>query len=112
MRGFGRDIWSEFSKWRCVIENRDAATMRGNGKIASAWMDLNIVDPHRRHIANTNPMRSLIERGKNSEVGAGVEQFWSYQIFTHHFHRRVRRQIACDRRPRFAEVTGAQNRRL
>src|SRR5215510_6509422 len=73
-------------------------------------MNLNIINTHRRDIADTHPMFALIKRGEHSEMCARIKQFWIHLVFAYDFDGVSRWKIACDRLPRFSEIGGSQNR--
>ena len=93
---FRRNFGREFAERRRVIEHGDAAPMRRDREIGRARMNLNIIHAHRRYIADSDPMRALIERREQSEVRSGVKQLRIHQIFANDFHRSICRQIADD----------------
>src|SRR5262249_44089254 len=104
------NLRSELPKRNAVIKNGNASSVRGNDQIRSARMNLNIIDPHRRNIANANPMRALIKRGEHSEMRSRVKQFWIHRIFAYDLDGVVRRKIAGDRCPCLAQVGRSPDR--
>src|SRR5215472_5708289 len=73
-------------------------------------MNLDIINTHRREIANTYPMFALIKRCERSEMRAGIKQFWIHWIFAHDFYWVGGWKIAYDRLPRFSQIGRSQNR--
>src|SRR5215469_5701405 len=74
-------------------------------------MNLDIIDTHRRYIANTHPVLALIERREHSEMSARIKQFWIDGIFAYDFDWIGRWKVAGHRLPRFSQVGRSQNRR-
>src|SRR5437773_283909 len=104
MRRLRRNLGSEFTKRRTVVEDGDAPAMRCNREIGCARMNLNVVHAHRRYITNPDPMRSLIERGEDSEMRSSVEQSRIHEILANNFNGIIRRQIAHGQGPGFAKI--------
>src|SRR5256714_5688826 len=99
MRWFTRDFRRQFTEWPRVIEHVDASSMRRDYQVESARMNLQVVHPHRRQIANPDPVHPLVERGERAEMRARIKQFRIYRIFAYYFHRVVRRKVAGNIRP-------------
>src|SRR5215471_20811655 len=73
-------------------------------------MNLNIIDAHRRYIANTHPVLALIKRREHSEMRARIQQFWIDGIFAYDLDWIGRWKVAGHRLPRFSQISRSQNR--
>ena len=92
MRRLGHDLRRQLAESARVIENVDAAAMSGDDEIGCARVNLQIVHPNVRQIADPHPARALVEGGEQAKVRSRVEQIWVDRIFAHNFHRIVRRK--------------------
>src|SRR5436309_15119032 len=99
MRWFTRDFRCQFTERPRVIEHVDASPRCRDYQIESTRMNLQVVHPHWRQIANPDPVHPLVERGERAEMRARIKQFRIYRIFADYFHRVVRRKVAGNIRP-------------
>src|SRR5207244_11470564 len=77
------NLRSEIPKRNAVIENGNASPVHRNDQIRRARMNLYVVHPHRREIANAHPVAALIKGREHSEVRTRVKQFRIYRVFAH-----------------------------
>src|SRR5438132_10997382 len=99
MRWFTRDFRRQFTEWPRVIEHVDASSMRRDYQVESARMNLQVVHPHRRQLANPDPLHPLVERSDRGDMRARIKQFRIYRILGPYFARDVRRKAAGTIRP-------------
>src|SRR5882724_4670820 len=111
MRWFTRDFRRQFTEWPRVIEHVDASPMCRYHQVESARMNLQVVHPHWRQIANPDPVHPLVERGERAEMRARIKQFRIYRIFADYFHRVVRRKVAGNIRPGLPAVRRTRQHR-
>jgi hypothetical protein len=69
-----------------------------------------IINAHRRDIANAHPVFALIKRREHSEMRARIKQFWIHSGLRARLRPGRRWKIACDRLPRFSQIGRSQNR--
>src|SRR5438093_10400520 len=100
MRRFARDFRRQFTEWARVVEHINAPAMCRDHQIEHAWVNLQVIHPDWRQIANPHPVPTLIEGCEQAEMRAGIREFRLSRVFTSCFHRIVRRKAAGDRRPR------------
>src|SRR5262249_27435492 len=84
LRGFHHDLRRQLAKWPHIIEDREATAVGCNHEIIGTRMNLKVIHPNVRQIANPNPAPSGIEGCKEPEVSARVKQALIHRIFTHH----------------------------
>ena len=65
-------------------------------------MNLDIINTHRRNIANAHPVFALIKRREHSEMRARIKQPRIHRVFADHFDGIARWKIAGNRLPRFS----------
>ncbi len=86
--------------------------MGRDDEIRRAGMDLEIVYPDVRQIAQPHPMRAAIDGSKQTKVRSGIEEAGVDRVLPHYFHRVVRRKaLPGDALPSLAHVGGAENDR-
>ena len=111
MRRFARDFRRQFTEWARVVEHINAPAMCRDHQIEHARVNLQVIHPDWRQIANPHPVPTLIEGCEQAEMRAGIKQFRIYRIFTNCFHRIVRRKVAGNIRPRFSAIGSARDHR-
>src|SRR5438874_4725309 len=113
MRWFTRDFRRQFTERPRVIEHVDASPMCRYHQVESARMNLQVVHPHWRQIANPDPVHPLVERGERAEMRARIKQFRIYRVFADYLHRVVRRseerRVGKECRSRWAALRYREN---